>query len=279
MNLQSDLSTGPRIKLLALDLDDTLLDRDLTISPENQRALTAAEERGVHVVLASGRAPAAMTPYAEVLGMDRREGYLICYNGSLIIESDTGREEWGVKLDPGILAEIWDLAAEFGQPVQTYVDDAILVSTDNPVTRRDTRLTGIGNRTVSRAEFLQEPRVKVVLPGDPAGLDPVEARFLQTFQGRANMYRSKPYFFEVMHPDADKGLALERLAGLHGFRRDEVMAIGDSWNDEGMLRWAGLSVAMANGAEGIRNLATWVTSRGHNEGGVAEAVDRFILNA
>jgi hydroxymethylpyrimidine pyrophosphatase-like HAD family hydrolase len=128
-----------------------------------------------------------------------------------------------------------------------------------------------------KSEFLGEPRVKVLLPGDPAGLNPVEAAFRQSFSGRANMFRSKPYFFEVLPRDADKGLALGRLAALHGIRRESVMAVGDSWNDEGMLRWAGWPVAMANAAADIRRIAAWVTTRSHDDDGVAEAIDRFIL--
>jgi hypothetical protein len=278
MELTSPAPAGPRIKLLALDLDDTLLDRDLRISPGNQQALTEAEDRGVRVVLASGRAPAAMNPYAQQLSMDQRPGDLVAFNGSLIIETDTGQELWGIKLDTALLAEVWDTAAELGQPVQTYVDGAILVSADNPVTRLDSRLTGIPNRVVDRETFLAEPRVKVVLPGAPELLDRVQARFDQVFQGRANMYRSKPFFFEVMHPEADKALALARIAETHGILREEVMAIGDSWNDEGMLRWAGVSVAMINGPEEIRRLATWVTTRDNDADGVAEAVARFILD-
>jgi Cof subfamily protein (haloacid dehalogenase superfamily) len=278
MNLTSPAPAGPRIKLLALDMDDTLLDRDLRISPGNQRALTAAEERGVRVVLASGRAPAALTPYARQLGLDQRPGDLIAYNGSLIVETDTGRELWGIKLDTALLAEVWDTAAALGQPVQTYVDGAILVSADNPVTRLDTRLTGIPNRVVDRETFLAEPRVKVVLPGDPEALDRVQARFDQVFQGRANMYRSKPFFFEVMPLGADKALALARIAETHGILQTEVMAIGDSWNDEGMLRWAGVSVAMINGPEEMHRLATWVTTRDNAADGVAEAVARYILD-
>lgn len=259
-------------------MDDTLLDRDLRISPGNQQALTAAEERGVRVVLASGRAPAALTPYARQLGLDQRPGDLIAYNGSLIVETDTGRELWGTRLDTALLAEVWDTAAALGQPVQTYVDGAILVSADNPVTRLDTRLTGIPNRVVDRETFLAEPRVKVVLPGDPEALDRVQARFDQVFQGRANMYRSKPFFFEVMPLGADKALALARIAETHGILQTEVMAIGDSWNDEGMLRWAGVSVAMINGPDEIRQLATWVTTRDNHADGVAEAVARYILD-
>lgn len=267
----------PPIKLLALDMDDTLLDHDLRISPENQRALTAAEELGVKLVLASGRAPESLAPFARFLGMERRPGYLIAYNGSQILASDTGEVEWEVKLGPALLAETWDLAAAFGQPIQTYCPQGILASTDNPGSRRDSQLSGMAWKVVDRAEFMAEARVKVLLPNDPEALDLVEARFKEVFKGRANMFRSKPYFFEVMPLEADKGFALERVATLHGIRREEVMAIGDSWNDEGMLRWAGVGVAMANGAEVIRRLAQWVTTRGHDADGVAEAVDRFIL--
>jgi len=277
MNIPTVPLADLHIKLLALDMDDTLLDQDLRISAENQRALTAAEEQGVQVVLASGRAPEALTPFARILGMDRRPGYLIAFNGSLIVESDTGKVDWEIRLDPQLLTEIWNLAGSFGQPIQTYSAQGILASVDNPWSRLDSELTGLDWKVVGRDEFLSEARVKVVLPNDPEVLDQVEARFKDVFKGRANMYRSKPYFFEVMHPEADKGLALERVATMNGIRREEVMAIGDSWNDEGMLRWAGVGVAMANGAEEIRRLAHWVTTRGHNEDGVAEAVDRFIL--
>ena len=269
---------SPRIKLLALDMDDTLLNLELEVSSDNQRALSAAAERGVQVVLASGRPPEALAPFVQLLGMDQREGFLIAYNGSLIVETHTGKTEWSIELDTPLLTEIWDLAAECGQPVLTYDAEGILFSKDNLYTRKDCELTGRSGRVVSREEFLSKPRVKVILPGDPGFLTGVEARFQEGFQGRANMYRSKPYFFEIMHPEADKGHALERIARLHGLRREEVMAIGDSWNDEGMLRWAGVGVAMANGAEGIRGIADWVTTRDHDEDGVAEAVDRFILD-
>jgi hypothetical protein len=77
---------------------------------------------------------------------------------------------------------------------------------------------------------------------------------------------------------ADKALALARIAETHGILQTEVMAIGDSWNDEGMLRWAGVSVAMINGPEEMHRLATWVTTRDNAADGVAEAVARYILD-
>ena len=239
------------VRLLALDMDDTLLNEKLEISPANRQAILAAEKRGVHVVLASGRATSSLQKFGEQLGMDKRSAYYISYNGGAIVESDTGHEEWKAMMEPAFLAEIWDLAASMGQDLQTYIPGWILVNHDNEFTLLDSRLSGIPNRVVDRAEFIAEPRYKIVMPGDPEALTPVEAQCKKVLAGRANMFRSKPYFFELLPPEADKGLALARLAGMHGFSRDEVMAMGDSWNDEGMLRWAGVSVAMANAAPEI----------------------------
>ena len=268
----------PPIKLLALDLDDTLLNRDREISVANRRALAAAERRGVLVVLASGRPMATLYGFAKVLGLDRRKGHLISMNGGLIVESDTGDTQWSAALEPSILAELWEHAKACAQPIHVYDGHEILVNLDNGLTREDGRLNGLPTRVVERDEFLGEPRVKVVLPGSPEDLDPIEARFKAVFHGRANMCRSKPYLFEIMPPDADKGLALARIATLRGLGREAVMAIGDSWNDAGMLGWAGVSIAMANGVPEIRSMATWVTTRGHDEDGVAEAIEKFILD-
>lgn len=265
------------IKILALDLDDTLLDADLSISPANSQAIRAAEQKGVCVVLASGRAPEAMRPYLRQLGLDRRAGHLIAFNGSSILRSDSGEEEWGVKLDLELLGDIWDIAEGLGWPIQTYQKNEILYNEENEWSRLDHQLTGIPIRKVDKAEFLGEPRVKVLIGGDPELLAPVEAAFRRGLGDRANMFRSKPFFFEIMHPHADKGYALERLAGLLRVEREAVMAMGDAMNDAGMLRWAGWPVAMANALPAVKDLARWVTTRDHARDGVAEAVERFIL--
>ena len=277
--MKSAKQPSSRIRLLAIDLDDTLLTEDLKISPANSQAIRAAEAIGVQVVLASGRAPQAMHPFIQELGLDKTEGYMIAFNGSTIIRTDTGVEEWGIKLDVDLLAEVWDLAEKRGRPLQTYLKDEIIYNEENEFTELDHKLTGIPIRKVSRAEFLAEPRVMLNSGGDPELLIPLEAEFNQVFGGRANMFRSKPFFFEIMHIHADKGFALERLAAMHRIDRSAVMAIGDAMNDAGMLRWAGWPVAMANAVPAIQNLAAWVTTKSHGDDGVAEAIDRFILHA
>lgn len=266
------------IKLLALDLDDTLLDKEHRISPENRTALLAAEERGVHVVLASGRTPKAMIPYARELGMDRREGLLIAYNGASIRDCATLKEEWGIRLDRTVCSDLFAWCAEEGIPIQTYVDDAILVNIDNEYSQLDSKLTSMPNVVVDQTEFAREERVKCLIPGDPALIQDILPRIREAFRGRATFFTSKPYFLEVMPPGADKGIALARLADLHGYQRDEVMAMGDAMNDFGMVEWAGAGIAMANGRDELKAVAAWVTTRTNHESGVAEAVKRFILD-
>lgn len=265
------------IRLLALDLDDTLLRSDLSISNGNRAILAEAERQGVIIVLASGRAPEAMLPYVRELGLDKQEGYVICYNGASLRRTDTGHEEWGVRIGNDIAAEIWDLCAEKDWPVQTYLDGTILVNDVNDNTSLDSKLTGFPLRKVSREEFLAANPVKLIVPHEPVGLTPIEKEIRERFRERTNIFRSKPYFLEIMHAAADKGLALRRLASMHGIDREEVMAMGDAMNDEGMLRWAGLPVAMANALPAIKSIARWVTTRNHQDDGVAEAVQRFVL--
>jgi len=109
-------------------------------------------------------------------------------------------------------------------------------------------------------------------------LQPLET-ILKTYIGdRVTIFTSKPYFLEVLPPATGKGEALAIVASKLGLPRESVMAIGDSMNDESMIRWAGVSVAMRNGDERIQALASFVSERSNEENGVADVVERYILN-
>jgi len=124
---------------------------------------------------------------------------------------------------------------------------------------------------------LSMPLPKLILPGDPDALTPIENMLKPHFGDRARLFRSKPYFLEIMPPEADKGLALAHLAEILGVKQEEVMAIGDAGNDKHMIEWAGIGVAMANATEEVRKVANWVTTKTNDEDGFAEALRRFVL--
>lgn len=271
------MKTLEPIGLLALDLDDTLLNHDLQISRENHDALVEAEARGVRVVLASGRGPYAMRSFVTYLEMDRREGYAVTFNGALVRRTDTGEVIFSESLAADLAEDAMAWAVERNLPVQTYRDDTIYVTFETEYTSLDARLTHMKLGVASPRQILDWRPVKYVIPGDPEELAEREVELRAYLGNRANVFRSKPFFLEVMAPGADKAHGLRALAEHLGVDRQEVMAIGDAGNDAGMLGWAGLPVAMANAIPEVKQLARWVTTRDNDNAGVAEAVRRFIL--
>jgi Cof subfamily protein (haloacid dehalogenase superfamily) len=267
------------VRLLALDLDDTLLRSDLTISYRTRNAIKRAEAAGVTVVLASGRIPAAMEHFAKLLGMQRRPGYLICNNGTIIQESHTGNIVYEIRIEPGTALTAFDLADAEGFPVQIYEDDIMYVSRRNEFTEYDQKLTGLRQVVVENFRAMVGGGChKLLIPGDPMLLAPLES-LVRTYLGDdITLFTSKSYFLEILPPCTDKGSALAKIAGLLGIKQEETLAIGDSMNDEAMLRWAGTGVAMANGDVRIKNIATLVTEKTNDDDGVAEIIEKYILD-
>jgi Cof subfamily protein (haloacid dehalogenase superfamily) len=265
-------------RLLALDLDDTLLRSDLTISYRTRNAVKRAEAAGVTVVLASGRIPAALDRFARLLGMHKRPGYLICNNGTIIQESHTGTIVDEVRLEAGTALSAFDLADAEGFAVQIYEDDVMYVSRRNEFAEYDQKLTGLRQVVVENFRAMVGGGChKLLIPGDPALLAPLES-LIRTYLGKdITLFTSKPYFLEILPAKTDKGTALAKVAELLGVKREETLAIGDSMNDEAMIRWAGTGVAMANGDERIKSVAALVTEKTNDDDGVVEVIEKYIL--
>lgn len=265
--------------VIALDLDDTLLRHDLTISDRTVAALSACAERGILVTLASGRAPEAMTPYAERLGLTRAKSFVICNNGSQALESDTGRAVFEYRLPTDVALEAFRLVEAAGLSCHVYEGSIIHVSKETEFSERDWMLSGLKPIVPDDYEELIRRGVfKLVIPGDPEFIVPVEAEFKVHFEGRATVFVSKPYFLEVLPIDVGKGEALREIAeGMLGVPRERVMAFGDSMNDESMIRYAGLSVAMKNSRPEILSLASYVTDLTNDEDGIADFLEKRVL--
>jgi Cof subfamily protein (haloacid dehalogenase superfamily) len=264
--------------MLALDLDDTLLRSDLSISYRTRNAIKKAESLGVTVTLASGRVPAAMEQFARLLGINRRPGYLVSNNGAIIQESHTRKTVYEIRIKGETALSAYDLANAEGFPVQIYEDDILYVSRTNEFTGYDQKLTGLRQVVVDNFRAMVSGGCyKLLIPGDPMLLGPLES-IIRTYLGDGiTLFTSKPYFLEILPPQTDKGTALAKVAGFLGISREEVLAIGDSMNDEAMIRWAGMGVAMANGDERIKNIASLVTEKTNDDDGVAEIIEKYIL--
>ena len=267
------------VRMLALDLDDTLLRSDLTISYRTRHAIKRAEAAGVTVVLASGRIPASMEHFSRLLDMHKRPGYLICNNGTVIQESRTGAIVDEVKIDVKTALTAYDLADAEGFPVQIYEDDIMYVSRTNEFTEYDQKLTGLRQVVVENFRAMVGSGChKLLIPGDPMLLTPLE-KIIRTYLGEnITLFTSKAYFLDILPAQTNKGTALAKVAELMGIKKEEVLAIGDSMNDEAMLRWAGMGVAMVNGDERIKNIADLVTEKTNDDDGVVEVIERFVFS-
>jgi Cof subfamily protein (haloacid dehalogenase superfamily) len=266
---------GHAIRLIAIDLDDTLLRADLGISPANREAVSAAAAAGVKVVLASGRNIHSMGAYAEELGIGGAAGFLICTNGAEIVRG--GETIFRNPIAYAECREAVDVVEERGLSWQVYEGGSIHVSRANEWTDLDSKLTGQPNLVIDDPEpFFRRGQLKFVCPGEPKAVSAAAQALSERFRGRLSILVSKPYFLEILDIGSDKGLALERVAALLGFARGEVMAIGDALNDLGMVRWAGLGCAVGNAVPAVKEAATLVADRGSEEDAVAWLIRRAL---
>ena len=267
------------IRILALDLDDTLLRSDFSISSRTRNAIKRTEAAKVTIVLASGRIPEAMEPFSRLLGLHQRPGYLVSNNGALIQESNTGTVVHEAQIDRETVLAVCDLADAEGFPVQMYEDNIMYVSRQNEYSGHEQKLTGLRQVVVENFRaMVGESCYKLTIPGDPALLSHVE-NLVRTFLGeKITLFNGRPYFLDLMSRGTDKGSALAKIAEISGVSAGETLAIGNSSNDEAMIRWAGIGVAMANSDEHIKSIATLVTEYTNDNDGVAEIIEKYFFD-
>jgi Cof subfamily protein (haloacid dehalogenase superfamily) len=265
------------IRLIALDLDDTLLDGELRVSRANREAISFALSRGVKVVLASGRNIFSMKRYAEELGLGGPDGLIICTNGAEIVRTATGECLYRNALSPGLCRDAVAAVEEFGLPWQVYEEGRIFVSKRNDWTDLDSKLTGQPNTLITDPEpFFRRGQLKFVCPGLPGSVSDAVLALKNRFPGQISVFTSKPYFLEILDIKSDKGLALERLAAILEIPREAVMAIGDAMNDVGMVRWAGLGCAVGNAINEVKAAAKLVADRRHDQDAVAWLIEKAL---
>jgi Cof subfamily protein (haloacid dehalogenase superfamily) len=264
--------------MIALDLDDTLLRSDLSVSFYTRRIIGKAVAKEIAIVLASGRTPSSLLGFGRKLKLDKVKGFYIAENGALILNSMNGEVVERTLIPPKTAMTAYKLADAEGFSIQKYDGDVTYLSRRNEFTDYDQKLTGLRQEIVEDfGKIVEAGCSKLLIPGDPMILKPLEELFIAYIGDESTIFTSKPYFLEILPPNTDKGTALARIARTLGIAHEEVMAFGDSMNDAAMLRWAGVGVAMKNGDERIKTMARMISDRTNNDDGVAHIIEDYVL--
>ena len=262
------------IRLIALDMDGTMLPASLTISQADAAAIAEAAQAGITVVLASGRRLGSMLPFYRQLGLATPT--LSC-NGAVISHAD-GQPLETHRVSQADAREVIAWAQEKRIFIELFIGETFLYDEvcDEQVAYE--RMSGIrGIRVPDLADAVaDEGADKLLMIGDPAYITAIRGELENATRGRLNVFTSSAHYLEVTHRLATKGQALARLCAHLGIDARDVMAVGDAENDMDMIAFAGAGVAMGNGVPALREAADFVTLS-IEESGVAHAIRTLAL--
>ncbi|MCL4425368.1 MAG: Cof-type HAD-IIB family hydrolase [Firmicutes bacterium] len=263
------------IKLIALDMDGTLLNRNLIIPQRSLAAIAAALSQGIKVTIATGRMFCSAQPYARRLGLG--DIPLVTYNGGLIKTAETGQTLFHLPVPQDLAREVVKFALARGIYIHYYLDDQVLVPEVNGKSRLYYEISQIEPIPVGDLlKALSGNPTKLLIIEDGEKMPGITRELNQEFGDRFYLTASYPFFLEIMHRDISKARSLSLVAGHLGIEREDVLAIGDSYNDLEMLEYAGLGVAIKGAPREVQAVADYVP-RADGEEGVAEAIERFVL--
>lgn len=267
-----------KYNLLVLDIDGTLINNKKEITPYTKAILLKIQQIGIKIVLASGRPTHGVIPIAKELELDKNGGYILSYNGSQIIDMATNELLFEKRVDPAMIPYLERKAQKNNFAIFTYHQDTILTNQpDNRWIRQEAALNGM---QIKETEHFSEsidfsPCKCMLVSDDEKALTGLENHWKRRLAGSLDVFRSEPYFLEVVPMQIDKANTLSVLLGKLSINPKNVIAIGDGVCDVSMIQLAGLGIAMGNAQESVKACADYVTDS-NEEDGVAKVVENIL---
>jgi len=280
LGLDSDQGECKMYKLIAIDMDGTLLNDLHEVTEEVRNALHAAKKQGVKIVLCTGRPLGGVSRYLEELNLNEDGDYVIAYNGALVQNTHTQEVVSELTLGYDDVKSLYELSQKLDTPMH-FFDSAYLYTPNreiSPYTVHESYVTKVPLRFRTIEEIPKDLLApKAMYIDEPEKLDRTIAAIPEDVKERYTMVKSSPFFYEILHPAASKGNAVQQLADILGIAQEEVICIGDNGNDMSMIEWAGCGVAMGNAIPEVKASADYET-RTNNENGVAHAIHELVLS-
>ena len=265
-------------RAIALDLDGTLTNHEKVVTPKTREALLKAAAKGAVIILASGRPTYGIEPVAECLELKRGGGYILSYNGGNIVNAKTGEKLFSQFLLDEVIPELYAYAKEHGHALLGYAGNEIITEMpDDQYVKEESRINKMNIRKVDNLfESLEPHPTKLLMTGDPTLMLKAEEELVEKLGDRMDIFRSAPFFLELVPKGIDKAKSLTRLLTKINLTPADLIAFGDGYNDLSMLKLAGMGVAMENAAPEVRAEADYVTLS-NEEDGVAAALTHFNM--
>ncbi len=265
-------------KAVFIDLDGTLLKHDHSISEETRDTIQTLIRQGILVVLVSARPFHGITPIGEWLGLTSMPQ--VSLNGGYI--GLEGRIIFSSAIDADVAAVVNREGLDFGATLIYYTGMEWYSAVFNDYLKKEQRISEVPviiepfEQMVADWKRLGAGLNKVMAIGDELQIAALEAKLLGIYPAGMNIYTSKPTYLEIMRADASKTNAVKFLLEKYNIKREEILAIGDNFNDLEMIKYAGTGVAMGNAPETIQAAADYVTATNEDDG-VRKAIERFVL--
>jgi Cof subfamily protein (haloacid dehalogenase superfamily) len=268
-------------RLLAADMDGTLLNDNYELSPRTQAALRAWMASGRYFIPSTGRPLCAMDTVNAVFDDDTDTPFIV-YNGAMAVLRKSGKVLFSITIAPGLVPEIFRLGNERDLPVAIWCREKLYANKDCDPIRFYQEATNASAKFIDSPGEIEELAalgVTKILWMDYPEKVLIHQKDMQAhFGAKINCHATRPELFEFVSPDASKAAALEKISAYLNVPREKMAAVGDGYNDLSMLKYAGLSIAMGNAPEDIKKICGHVTLT-NNEDGAAVWIERQLEGA
>lgn len=265
-------------KVLVLDIDGTLTNSQKVITGNTKKAIIDAMKRGHKVMLASGRPTPGMKKYATELELANYDGYLLSFNGGKIIHCKTGEIIFQKILPSVVISGLYKFAIENKCGLVTYLGDDIILATEkDEYIEIESKINDMECKKVTNfVDYVSDYSLnKMLMTAPPERAAVLVEELQEKYKDVLSIYRSEPFFIEIMPKNVDKAASLDRMLTSLGLTKDDAICCGDGFNDKSMIEYAGVGVAMENAQPAVKEVADYIT-KSNDEDGIVHVIEKFV---
>lgn len=259
------------MEAIVLDLDGTLLNSKEKILDKTKEVLYRLRDKGIKIILATGRTYTSLKPYKDMLGLNTP---VVCFNGAKLVDKE---EEviFELPIEGDIAIKCIKIAKELGIHINFYQNEVWYVETETEEAEMYKKSSGLNFEIKKIEEFNNYDMTKLLFIGANEKLLELDKKLEEAVNSKVNRAFSKKHYLELMNREVNKGETLLKLFEMEGINKEKVIAFGDGWNDLEMLQLVGEGVVMGNAEEGLKK-AVGRTCDTNDNNGIGKYLEKYL---